>query len=115
MLSRDVAMALRRDGYDAVACQEELSANWPLSDEDQLQRANGEQRIVVTYNVADFINLARLWGAIGQSHAGLLLIHSKTIPAGDRRNQINALLNFLEPSKVMDTLEDQVLFLEKPR
>ncbi len=113
MLSRDVAVALRTHGHDVVACQEEPPDKWHLSDEAQLERAAEERRVVVTYNVADFVHLDRQWTAAGRTHAGMLLVHSKSISVGDKRMQINALHHFLASSKEMATFQQQVLFLKK--
>jgi len=42
-------------------------------DADQLTWATRESRVLVTYNIRDYVPMARAWVAEGRSHAGLLV------------------------------------------
>jgi predicted nuclease of predicted toxin-antitoxin system len=73
--SRRLISSLERAGHDVLALggQAEYSA---LADEEVLQLAADENRILVTRNSRDFAPLARLWAEAGRVHAGLVLIWS---------------------------------------
>jgi predicted nuclease of predicted toxin-antitoxin system len=79
MLSDSIAERLRASGYDvtSVVADPALVA---LPDEQILARAAAEGRTLVTANIKDFIPLDRSYRAGGQSHAGLILVSTKTFP-----------------------------------
>ena len=66
---RRVARALRKDGHDVRAADEERDLDG-MSDEDLLALATSEERILVTFNVADFPDIARRWAEQGRPHHG---------------------------------------------
>lgn len=71
--ARRIAVALREQGHDVRAADEERQLDgW--EDERLLELAATEHRIVVTFNVKDFARLATEWAAAKNSHAGILLI-----------------------------------------
>jgi hypothetical protein len=71
--ARRIAAALREDGHDVRAADEERQLDG-FEDERLLELATTEQRIMITFNVKDFARLATEWGAAGTPHAGILLI-----------------------------------------
>ena len=75
-LSPQIAARLRQAGYDvvAVAEREDLVGR---SDRGVLEVAAAEERAVITNNVKDFRPLAAERLALGQTHAGLILLPSK--------------------------------------
>jgi len=58
MIDPDLAIALRRLGYDAESCQEAQRHNRKLSDEDQLDYAAGEGCAILTFNISTSILLS---------------------------------------------------------
>lgn len=68
-----IARPLRRRGHDVQALHEEPAA-WGMSDEEVLERAISDRRIVVTRDGRDFIVLARAWADEGRPHAGILVV-----------------------------------------
>jgi len=52
-----------------------------VSDEDQLQFASENNRIVVTYNARDFVPIAREWARLGRHHSGLITGAPKSMGA----------------------------------
>jgi Domain of unknown function (DUF5615) len=74
-LSREVAVRLRRAGYDVVAVAErdDLVGS---SDRIILDIASIEARAVITNNIKDFRPLAAERIAQGRSHGGLILLPS---------------------------------------
>jgi hypothetical protein len=59
-------------GFHVVTTQQAGRAGQGLSDEDQLRYATGIECAIFSYNVKDFVPLARQWAASGEHHAGIL-------------------------------------------
>jgi hypothetical protein len=70
-VTADLAPALRWRGYTAQSTAEAGHAE--MSDEAQLTYATEQGMAIFTYNVQDFIPLARAWYTIGREHAGIIL------------------------------------------
>jgi predicted nuclease of predicted toxin-antitoxin system len=70
---RRIAQALRRRHHDVRAADEERQLDG-ATDEALLEVAAGEDRIMVTFNVADFPDIARRWAEAVRSHAGLIIV-----------------------------------------
>ena len=70
---RRVARALRRQGHDVRAADAERELDG-MSDEDLLALATAEERVLVTFNVADFPGIARRWAEAGQTHSGCAIV-----------------------------------------
>lgn len=66
---RRVAEPLRKRGHDARAADEERDLDG-MTDEDLLALATAEERILVTFDVADFPDIVRRWAEEGRTHAG---------------------------------------------
>jgi hypothetical protein len=79
MFSDDIARQLRAQGHDVTS----IVANPALAglpDEQVLAYATTEGRALVTANIKDFVPLDGRYSAAGQSHAGLILVSTKTFP-----------------------------------
>lgn len=85
MLPQAIAAHLVGQGFDtqAVVARPDLRG---LPDEELLQIAAQEGRVLVTANISDFMPLGNAWASRGQLHQGLVLISSKTFPMERRRN-----------------------------
>lgn len=70
---RRVARALRRDGHDVRAADEERDLDG-MTDEDLLALATSEERILITFNVADFPDIVGRWAEEGRAHAGCMIV-----------------------------------------
>lgn len=68
-----VAKALRKAGHDVRAADEERELDG-LPDEELLALATAGDRVMVTFNVADFPDLVRRWAEAGRSHAGCAIV-----------------------------------------
>ena len=76
MHAPSVAIALVEESWDVVA----VAGNAALrgaADEDLLVHAAVSERVLVTENVVDFMELARRWAMEGRPHAGILLTSPK--------------------------------------
>ena len=79
MLSGAIAQQLRAKGHDVVAVVAD-PALVSLPDDQILAHAASAGRALVTANIKDFVPLDGQFRAAGQSHAGLILVSTKTFP-----------------------------------
>ena len=79
MLPDDIAQQLRAKGYDVISVVADL-ALVGLPDDRDLVYATTEGRALVAANTKDFVPLDGRYRAAGQSHAGLILVSTKTFP-----------------------------------
>jgi Domain of unknown function (DUF5615) len=79
MFSDGIAQQLRAKGYDVVSAVAD-PALVGLPDDQVLAYATAEGRVLVTANIKDFVPLDGRYRAAGQSHAGLILVSTKTFP-----------------------------------
>ncbi|SRR5258708_2111733 len=79
MFSDSIAQQLRASAHDIVSVVTD-PALVALPDEQILAYATAAGRAVVTANVKDFVPLDGRYRAAGQSHAGLILVSTKTFP-----------------------------------
>ena len=79
MFSDDIASQLRARGYDVISAVAD-PALVGLPDEQVLAYAATEGRALVTANIKDFVPLDGRYRAAGQSHAGPILVSTKTFP-----------------------------------
>lgn len=70
---RRVASVLRKEGHDVRAADEERVLDG-MTDEDLLALAASEQRILVTFNVADFPRIVQRWAEEGREHCGCAIV-----------------------------------------
>lgn len=84
-----IAEPLRARGHDVRAADEERELDgWP--DEALLALASEEERILVSFDVKDFPDIARRWAEGGRSHAGLAIV------VGIDHGEFGAILRVLE-------------------
>lgn len=68
-----IAERLRATGHDVRAADEERELDgW--ADEALLALAADEERVLVTFDVKDFPDIARRWAEAGRPHAGLAIV-----------------------------------------
>lgn len=79
-MSPRVAEGLRRAGVDVVSAHEVGRANRRIPDEEQLDYATQQGRVLVTYNRADYQALDALWRRADRQHAGILWCREASIP-----------------------------------
>lgn len=72
MISPDLAVELRRRGYDVLSCHEAGRANQAIPDPDQLEYAAQNERAILTFNTRHFIRLDQERRAAQQPHAGII-------------------------------------------
>jgi hypothetical protein len=79
MFTDDIAQQLRSQGYDVLSVVAD-PALVGLPDDQILAHATAEGQALVTANIKDFIPLDTRYRAADQSHAGLILVSTKTFP-----------------------------------
>jgi predicted nuclease of predicted toxin-antitoxin system len=112
MIPPAVAVALRDGGDDAVAAAECDALG--LSDAAQLARAIAEERALVTYDVRDYVLLARAAASAGRDHWGIVLVAARTIPPSDIGGLVRALQALVAERPARDALKNQTIFLRPP-
>lgn len=92
-----LAAELRKRGHDvaAVAERAELRSH---DDEAILSAATADDRVLVTEDVTDFIEITTAYASDGRPHGGVVLVSSNTFPRNERAlgvlvRAIDALLN----------------------
>jgi nucleoside-diphosphate-sugar epimerase len=110
MFPGSIAEQLCAKGHDvrAVVANPDSAG---LPDEEILIGATEAARSLVTANIKDFIPLDARYRAAGRTHAGLILVSTKTFP--QNRTFVPAVLNALSglPASEATVTEGQVLFL----
>jgi hypothetical protein len=79
MFSGPIAEQLRAAGHDMLAIVTD-PALVTLADDQILAHATTTGRALVTANIKDFMPLDARYRAASQTHAGLILVSSKTFP-----------------------------------
>jgi hypothetical protein len=79
MFTDDIAQQPRTKDYDVISVVAD-PALAGLPDDQILAYATTEGRALVTANIKDFIPLDTRYRAADQSHAGLILVSTKTFP-----------------------------------
>jgi hypothetical protein len=113
MFSGTIAEQLYAKGYDvkAVVTNPELVG---LPDEEILVGAAEAGRSLVTANIGDFIALDARFRAANRSHAGLILVSTKTSPQ-NRTTFVSAITNALASLLATDKADpaETVTFLSR--
>ncbi len=81
MLSAVIAEQLRGRGHDVVAVTERTELRG-LLDLDLMERADHEERAVVTYNRDDFLALDRQFRQAEREHHGIVILNPRRFPQG---------------------------------
>lgn len=98
-----VAVALRRQGIDAISTLE--TGRLSDSDEALLAYATGEGRVLVSFNVGHFAAIHSTWMEQGRHHAGIVV--SSQRPIGDVLRRLIRLAG----ANNADALKDRLEFL----
>jgi hypothetical protein len=105
-----IATALREDGHDVRAADEERGLDG-ATDEELLSLAAGEGRIFVTFDVKDFPVIARRRAEAGHEHAGCAIV------VGIGHDEFGAILdavgNQLRTRPEQDAWTDLTLFVAR--
>ena len=95
-----LARVLRDRGVDCVSTHE--AQNLELTDQEQLAFAAGEGRVIVTFNIKDFVPLAQASAEARQPHGGIIL--SNHLPYGLLLRRLLLLIRDLGDEDLSDRL-----------
>jgi nucleoside-diphosphate-sugar epimerase len=86
---RRIGAALREREHDVLAVDEQRDLDG-APDEELLELASAQRRILVTFDVADFPRICREWLEIGRSHHGCAVV------VGVRHSEFGAIVRALQ-------------------
>ena len=72
---RNIGDRLAEQGHDVRALDREPELE-ALDDEALLELASEDDRVLVTFDVADIPRILREWGIAGRTHAGVILVYA---------------------------------------
>ena len=106
-----IAHALREHGHDVRAADEERELDG-LEDEQLLELATQETRVMITFDVKDFTVIARRWAEAGKTHAGLGIVVG--IDHGEFGTILDALSRETEARPAQPEWSNLTLFITRP-
>jgi hypothetical protein len=101
----DLMRALRARGVDVTSALEERMIGIP--DEQHLQYATQQGRILYSFNARDYLVLHDRFLATGLSHAGIILGVQTRFSIGEQMRRLLAIID----AKSAEEMRDQVEFL----
>ncbi|WP_341735519.1 DUF5615 family PIN-like protein [Microcoleus sp. CAWBG640] len=104
-LRKAFVQALRENGIDVVTVSD--ANNLGRIDEEQLIWATEQGRVIYTFNSRDFCRLHGSFFAVGNSHAGIIVVPRQSYSV---REQLRGLLNLIG-SKSAEEMMNQLEFL----
>ncbi|MEA2198878.1 MAG: hypothetical protein QOJ25_2929 [Solirubrobacteraceae bacterium] len=107
-----IAGALRQVGHDVRAADEERELDG-LADEQLLELATSETRLMITFDVKDFTLIARRWAEAGRRHTGLAIVVG--IDHGEFGTILDTLSRELAARPTGSDWTDLTLFVARPQ
>lgn len=107
---RHIAGPLRELGHDVLSADEERSLEG-ASDVELLELATRESRILVTFDVKDFLPIAREWAEAGRHHSGLIV--GVGMATNEFKLVVTGINNLLVRDPAPEAWTDAVLFLAR--
>jgi hypothetical protein len=104
-MSRPLVRGLRSRGINVTTVHEEEMVG--QGDTAQLEYAKQKERVLYTFNVADFCRLHKEYLTAGKSHSGIIVVNRRRYTIGE---QLRFLLN-LAKTKSADEMKNQLVFL----
>lgn len=111
-LSPAIAQRLTAEGTDTVSLRDWHGGSYLHAPDDRiLMAALAEERVLVTFDRRTIQPLVNEWARTGLHHAGVVVIHRKTIRQDDIGGLIRALLLLVKDAGEQDW-QDQLAFLQ---
>ncbi len=104
-MQRAVLAGLRARGVDATTALEAGMAD--RSDEEQLELARSQGRVLFSFNASDFCRIHAELLTQGKSHAGIILAPQQRYSIGERVRRLLKLI----AAKTAEEMRDQMEFL----
>jgi hypothetical protein len=94
---------LRARGVDVLTASEAGMIEQP--DEEHLERAAAQGRVLYSFNVADYQRLHTAWLAEGRSHAGIVLARQQQYSVGEQMRRLLKLMAVLSADEMKNRVE----------
>jgi len=104
-MDQDLVWALRSRGADVITAMD--VDRLERQDEEQLNYATAQGRVLYSFNVGDFYDLHTAYLTQGKSHAGLILAPQQRYSVGEQMRRLLKLM----AAKSAEDMKDQVEFL----
>lgn len=104
-MDKDLVRALRARGVDVLTAQE--ASMIERRDEEHLEYATAQGRVLYSFNVVDFYRLHAAFVAQGRSHAGIILSRQQRYSVGEQMRRLLKLI----AAKSTEEMKSQVEFL----
>jgi hypothetical protein len=104
-MDRNLLRTLNARGVDVITALGAGMIN--RSDEEHLDFANSQARVLCTFNVGDFMRLHKAYLAQGKHHTGIILASQQKYSVGEYMRRLLKLMS----SKSAEEMYDQVEFL----
>ncbi|MBI4618108.1 MAG: DUF5615 family PIN-like protein [Planctomycetes bacterium] len=102
-MDRDLVGALRDRDVDVTTAAD--MGMWRRKDEEMLERAVSEGRVLYSANVADFARIHAEWVAAEKEHAGLIVVQQQRFSVGEQMRRILTLAGDLSAEAMRNRLE----------
>ena len=77
------------------------------TDEEQLEFAQQQARVLISFNGADFCRIHSEWMARGRSHAGMVIVPQQRYSIGERLRRLLKLV----AARTAEDMQDRLVFL----
>jgi hypothetical protein len=102
-MSRALVAALRARGVDVLTALEANRIERP--DEEHLEYAASQGRVLCSYNVADFCRLHTIYLQTSRTHAGLILVRQQQYSIGEQMRRLLRLMATRSPEAMRNRVE----------
>jgi len=102
-MERAVVSGLRARGVDATSALEVGMAD--SSDEEQLEFARTDRRVLFSFNVSDFQRIHTQYMSQGETHAGIILAAQQRYSVGERIRRLQRLIAARSAEEMNNRLE----------
>lgn len=102
-MARAVAHNLRLRGVDVTIAVDEGRTGLP--DNEQLDYATAQGRVICTCNLRDFIPLHASYVTQGKAHSGIILIHQQRFSIGEQVLRLSRLIETKSAAEMQNNME----------
>jgi hypothetical protein len=102
-MTHALIQALQARGVDVISPLD--TGMLGRADEEHLEFAAAEGRVLYTYNVADFNQLHASWLQAGRSHAGLILAQQQQYSVGEQLRRLLKIVATRADEEMVDWVE----------
>jgi hypothetical protein len=99
----DVVLAVRSRGVDALTANE--AGMQHRLDEEHLDFATAQGRVLYSFNVGDFSNLHIEYIVSNKSHAGIIIGQQQRYSVGEQMRRLMRIVNARTAEQMVDQLE----------